>query len=243
MKWVRFRVTNEQVSRSGELEGDVIRSSDARFALSEVRLLAPCAPSKIVCVGRNYVAHAEELGNVVPERPLLFFKPPSAVIGPDDVIVLPEDAEVHYEAELVVVIGKRCRRVPAGEAHDVLLGYPCMNDVSDRTAQAWEKNWVRAKGFDTSAPLGPWIVPRDTVEGPFHVTLRLNGELRQDGWTNALIFAIPELIETISAIMTLEPGDVIATGTPAGVGSLSPGDVVEVAIDGIGTLRNSVQRA
>jgi len=117
-----------------------------------------------------------------------------------------------------------------------------MNDVSDRTAQAWEKNWVRAKGFDTSAPLGPWIVPRDAVEGPFHVTLTLNGELRQDGWTSALIFPIPQLIETISAIMTLEPGDVIATGTPAGVGSLSEGDIVEVSIDGIGILRSSVRK-
>ncbi|MGB2984069.1 MAG: fumarylacetoacetate hydrolase family protein [Candidatus Bipolaricaulia bacterium] len=241
MTLVRFRLPDEQDPRSGELEDGRIRSSSETFAIEDAVLLAPCVPSKIICVGRNYAAHAQELGNEVPDKPLLFFKPPSAVIGPDETIVLPEGPEVHYEAELAVVIKERCRNVLAADAEGVILGYTCMNDVSDRTAQAWEKNWVRAKGFDTSAPLGPWIVPREEIEGPFHVTLKLNGELRQDGWTSAFIFSIPELIQTISAVMTLEPGDIIATGTPAGVGPLSPGDTVEVAIEGIGALRNAVR--
>jgi len=241
MKLVRFRVDGEEQVRAGELEGGVIRSDGGRYALEEVGLRAPCAPSKLICVGRNYADHAKELGNETPTRPLLFFKPPSAVIGPDEGIVLPSDGEIHYEAELAVVIGRRCRNISAEDASGVILGFTCMNDVTDRTAQAWEKNWVRAKGFDTSAPLGPWIVPFAEADGPFHVTLRLNGELRQEGTTSSFIFGIPELIETITRTMTLEPGDVIATGTPAGVGALSAGDVVEIEIDGIGLLRNPVR--
>jgi 2-keto-4-pentenoate hydratase/2-oxohepta-3-ene-1,7-dioic acid hydratase in catechol pathway len=192
-------------------------------------------------VGRNYAAHAQELGNEVPTQPLLFFKPPSSVIGPEEEIVLPTSSLVHYEAELAVVIGKRCRNVPAAKAMDVILGYTCLNDISDREAQKWEKNWVRAKGFDTSAPIGPMIVTKDEIDGPFHVMLRVNGKTKQDGSTHDFIFPIPVLIEEISTYMTLEPGDVIATGTPAGVGPLSAGDVVEVEIDGIGILRNPVR--
>ena len=240
MRWVRLLHQTTEEPLSGKLAGDVVRADGTEYPLDNVRLLAPCTPSKIVCVGRNYAAHAEELRNDVPERPLLFFKPPSAVIGPDEAIHLPDSAEVHYEAELAVVIGTRCRNVSAGRARDVILGYTCLNDVSDRVAQRWETNWVRAKGFDTSAPLGPWIVSPDEIEEPFHVVLRLNGEIRQDGWTRDLIFTIPELIETITAFMTLEPGDVIATGTPDGVGRLTSGDVVEVEIEGIGVLRNPV---
>ncbi len=240
MRWIRFLdpMTNEPLS--GQLVGGRVRSDGTEYPLDDVRLLAPCAPSKIVCVGRNYAAHAEELDNVLPERPLLFFKPPSAVIGPDETIQLPDSAEVHYEAELAVVIGARCRNVRADGARDVILGYTCMNDVSDRAAQRWETNWVRAKGFDTSAPLGPSIVSPDELDEPLHVVLRLNGEIRQNGWTSDLIFSVPTLIEEITAFMTLEPGDVIATGTPAGVGRLSSGDVVEVEIEGIGTLRSPV---
>jgi 2-keto-4-pentenoate hydratase/2-oxohepta-3-ene-1,7-dioic acid hydratase in catechol pathway len=219
----------------------VVRSGGQRYSFESIRLVAPCTPTKLVCVGRNYAAHAAELGNEVPERPLLFFKPPSAVIGPDEPIVLPTSDDVHYEAELAVVIGRRCRNVTAARANDVILGYTCLNDVSDRVAQKWEKNWVRAKGFDTSAPLGPILVTPDEVEEPFHVQLRLNGDVKQDGWTSAFIFSIPYLIEEITSFMTLEPGDVIATGTPAGVGRLSRGDVVEVEIAGIGILRNPVQ--
>jgi len=240
---VRFCLPGEGEARKGEVDPreTFVRSGEETYALDAIRLLPPCVPTKIVCVGRNYIAHAEEMGGEVPKEPLLFLKPPSALVGHDNEIVLPAGAEVHYEAELALVIGMRCRSVPAGRALDAILGYTCMNDVTDRTAQRWERNWVRAKGFDTSAPLGPWIVTRDELEPPFRVTLRLNGELRQDGRTSDLAFPIPQLVETVSSIMTLEPGDVIATGTPAGVGPLAAGDVVEVTVDGIGTLRNRVR--
>lgn len=241
MRLVRFEhpVTRKPVE--GTLAESSIQASGETFPLDDVRLLPPCVPTKIICVGRNYANHAKELGNAVPEKPLLFLKPPSAVIGPEDAIVLPVSAEVHYEAELAVVIGKRCKNVSAADTAGVILGYTCMNDISDRVAQRWETNWIRAKAFDTSAPLGPAILTADEVNEPFHITLRLNGEIKQDGRTSDLYFSIPALIETISAIMTLDPGDVIATGTPAGVGPLARGDIVEVAIDGIGILRNPVQ--
>ncbi len=241
MRLVRFEhpVTRKPVE--GTLAESSIQASGETFPLEDVRLLPPCVPTKIICVGRNYANHAKELGNAVPEKPLLFLKPPSAVIGPEDAIVLPVSAEVHYEAELVIVIGKRCKNVSAADTAGVILGYTCMNDISDRVAQRWETNWIRAKAFDTSAPLGPAILTADEANEPFHITLRLNGEIKQDGRTSDLYFSIPALIETISAIMTLEPGDVIATGTPAGVGPLARGDIVEVDIDGIGILRNPVQ--
>jgi len=241
MRLVRFISHETKRPENGELRGEVILTPRGEVPLSQVRLLAPCTPTKILCVGRNYAAHAQELGNEIPTRPLLFFKPPSSVIGPEEEIVLPTSSLVHHEAELAVVIGKRCRNVRAAEAMDVILGYTCLNDISDREAQKWEKNWVRAKGFDTSAPIGPMIVTKDEIDGPFHVMLRVNGETKQDGSTRGFIFPIPVLIEEISAYMTLEPGDVIATGTPAGVGPLSAGDVVEVEIDGIGILRNPVR--
>jgi 2-keto-4-pentenoate hydratase/2-oxohepta-3-ene-1,7-dioic acid hydratase in catechol pathway len=241
MKRVRFWAPGSDVVRDGVLEEGVVRSGAMRVPLEAVRLAAPCMPTKIVCVGRNYAAHAAELGNEVPERPLLFLKPPSAVIGHGEAIVLPKSEDVHYEAELAVVIGRRCRDVSAERAQDVILGYTCLNDISDRVAQKWEKSWVRAKAFDTSAPLGPVLVTPDELEEPFHVRLRLNGQQKQDGWTSAFIFPIADLIEEITSFMTLEPGDVIATGTPAGVGRLSPGDTVEVEIDGIGILRNPVE--
>jgi len=240
MRWVRFVHRGGSEPLEGEWARGVVRTAEGEVALSDVQLLAPSTPSKVVCVGRNYAAHADELGNEVPKRPLLFLKPPSAVIGPDEPIHLPDSGDVHYEAELAVVIATRCRGVPAERAGEVIRGYTCLNDISDRVAQKWEKSWVRAKAFDTSAPIGPCIVSPDEVEWPLHVVLRLNGEVRQDGWTNALIFPIPKLIEEITSFMTLEPGDVIATGTPAGVGRPSPGDVVEVTIDGIGSLRNPV---
>jgi len=241
MKRVRFRLKTEWQVRQGTVEGEVVRTDSGEWAIGDVVLLPPCTPTKIVCVGRNYAAHAAELGNEVPTNPLLFLKPPSAVVGPDEAIVLPQSTTVHYEGELAVVIGRRCRNVRAEEANEAILGYTCLNDVSDRDAQKWEKSWVRAKAFDTSAPMGPVLVTPDEVEEPFHVVTRVNGEVRQDGRTDALIFPIPVLIETISAIMTLEAGDVIATGTPAGVGPLVAGDIVEVEIDGIGVLRNPVR--
>jgi len=240
MRLVRFLDPLSGLPVSGKLEGNTIISQSGGFPLEQARLLTPCTPTKIVCVGRNYAAHAAELGNEIPKQPLLFFKPPSAVIGPNDEIVLPRSSLIHHEAELAVVIATRCRNVAARDAMSVILGYTCMNDVSDREAQKWDKNWVRAKGFDTSAPLGPMIVTKDEIKGPFHVMSRVNGEVRQDGSTADFIFPIPVLIEEITHYMTLEPGDVIATGTPAGVGPLVSGDIVEIEIDGLGILKNKV---
>ena len=241
MRHVRFMLPGSDQPEVGQLRNGIIITEKKEFSLEKVRLLSPCTPTKIICLGRNYAAHAQELGNPLPERPLLFFKPPSAVIGPGEEIVLPPSSRVDYEAELAIIIDRRCRNVRAKNAMEVIRGYACMNDVSDREAQGWEKNWVRAKGFDTSAPLGPVIVTKDEIEGPFHVVLRLNGEIRQDGSTSDLVFSIPEIIAEITAYITLEPGDVIATGTPAGVGPLSPTDTVEVEIEGIGTLTNFVR--
>jgi len=241
MRHVRFMLPGSDHPKVGTLGKETIFDGQKEYPLEKVRLLAPCIPTKIICLGRNYAAHAQELGNPLPERPLLFFKPPSAVIGPGEEIVLPSSSRVDYEAELAIIIDRRCRNVRAKDAMEVLRGYTCMNDVSDREAQQWDKNWVRAKGFDTSAPLGPAVVTKDEIEGPFHVVLRLNGEIRQDGSTSDLVFSIPEIIAEITAYITLEPGDVIATGTPAGVGPLSPGDTVEVMIEGIGTLTNPVR--
>ncbi len=208
--------------------------------LGEVRLLAPILPSKVIGIGRNYAEHARELGNEVPDVPVTFLKPSTAVAGPQDVIALPPIAtEVHHEAELAVVIGRLCREVPVERAHDVILGYTCANDVSARDLQRSEQQWARAKGADTFCPLGPWIV---TGIDPSDLAVRctVNGELRQDGRTSQMVRPIPELIAHVSAAMTLLPGDVILTGTPAGVGPIVAGDEVSVTIDGIGTLTNRV---
>ena len=240
MKIAVFRVEDEGLTVRGEVAGEEARGLGRRWPLSRVKLLAPVRPSKIVCLGRNYAAHIEELGHERPERPLLFFKPPSAVIGPGDPIVLPPSPRVDYEGELAVVSGRRCRNVKAERAQEVILGYTCLNDVTDRTAQSWEQNWVRAKGFDTACPIGPWIVTPDELSFPLTIETYVNGELRQRGDTSQLLYPIPEIIAEITSFMTLEAGDVIATGTPAGVGPLKPGDIVEVRISGIGSLVNPV---
>jgi 2-keto-4-pentenoate hydratase/2-oxohepta-3-ene-1,7-dioic acid hydratase in catechol pathway len=198
-------------------------------------------PSKIVCVGRNYAEHAKELGNAVPERPLLFFKPPSSLIASGEAIVLPAaSARVEHEAEIGVVIGRRLRHVTPIEAELGIAGFTCVNDVTARDLQKTDGQWARAKGFDTFCPTGPTV-----VEGLDWRTLevigRVNGEERQRGRTAEMIFDIPHLLAYISAIMTLEPGDLVATGTPAGVGPLAPGDVVEVEIPGVGILSNPVR--
>ena len=208
--------------------------------LDEVRLLAPCLPSKIVCLGLNYRSHVEEMKLPMPSVPLIFLKPSTTIIDPDDKIVLPRGwKRVDYEGELGVVIGKRAKDVPEEEAKEYVLGYTCFNDVSDRHAQAEDGQWTRAKGYDTFAPIGPWI---ETEANPDNLKLEtyLNGELRQSASTSDLIFGISKLISFISGVMTLLPGDIIATGTPSGVGPMNPGDVVEVRIDKIGTLRNLV---
>lgn len=198
-------------------------------------------PSKIVCVGRNYAAHARELGNEVPREPLLFFKPPSSLIGDGDVIVMPAVSQrVEYEAEVGVVIGKRARRISAADAMEHVRGYTCANDVTCRDLQKTDGQWARAKGFDTFCAVGP-VVVGDLDWRRLEVIGRLNGEERQRAPTSEMIFGIPELIAYISRIMTLEAGDLILTGTPEGVGQLRSGDVVEVEIPGIGILRNPVR--
>jgi 2-keto-4-pentenoate hydratase/2-oxohepta-3-ene-1,7-dioic acid hydratase in catechol pathway len=198
-------------------------------------------PSKIVCVGRNYLEHARELGNEVPERPLLFFKPPSAMIGDGETIVLPpESTRVEHEGEIAVVIGRRARKVEAAEAWSYVAGIAPLNDVTARDLQKTDGQWARAKGFDTFCPMGA-VAPLDGLElERLEVVCRVNGEERQRGSIDQMAFSIPTLIEYISGIMTLEPGDVIATGTPAGVSPLAPGDVVEVEIPGVGSVSNPV---
>ncbi|MFN8471971.1 MAG: fumarylacetoacetate hydrolase family protein [Anaerolineae bacterium] len=210
--------------------------------IGEIDLLAPLRPSKIVAVGRNYRAHVAEMNAELPTEPLLFLKPPSAIIGPGETIILPSmSSRVDYEAELAVVIGRRAKDVPWNTALTCVLGCTAANDVTARDLQRTDGQWTRAKGFDTFCPIGPWIVTNlDTAS--VGVRTRVNGEVRQDGRTRDLIFDVPYLVSYISKVMTLEPGDVILTGTPAGVGPLEAGDVVEVEVDGIGVLRNPVSR-
>jgi len=197
-------------------------------------------PSKIVAVGRNYVAHARELGHEIPVEPLIFLKPSSAVVGDGDDVVYPRQSHrVDHEAELAVVIGRRCKDVAAADALAYVRGYTCANDVTARDLQEIDDQWTRAKGFDTFCPLGPRIV-EGIDPGSVSVVARVNGEVRQQGKTSDMLFAVPILIAFISGIMTLEPGDVILTGTPPGVGPVQRGDLMEVEIEGIGVLRNRV---
>lgn len=202
------------------------------------------SPSKIVCVGRNYAEHAKELGNVLPEKPLLFFKPPSAIIGHGEAIVLPPESErVEHEGEIAVVIGKRIRRASADEARAAIGGITCANDVTARDLQKTDGQWTRAKGFDTFCPVGPRVVPADaqTDLTTIEVCCRVNGQERQHGRSSEMAFSIPFLLSYISTIMTLEPEDLVLTGTPAGVGPLMAGDVVEVEVLGVGVLTNPVE--
>lgn len=211
--------------------------------LSRARLMAPAVASKIVCIGRNYREHAAELGNEVPKEPLLFLKAPSAVIAPGEAIRIPALSQrVDYEGELAVVVGKRATRI--GEEEDVrpyIRGYTIVNDVTARDLQKSDGQWSRAKGFDTFCPMGPLVTDEIDPEAGLTVTTRLNGEVKQHGTTRDLIFSVAVLMRHISAAMTLLPGDVIPTGTPAGVGPMQAGDVVEVSVEGIGTLRNPVE--
>lgn len=212
--------------------------------LGDLQLLAPAVPTKIICVGLNYPAHAGESSMDVPPEPLLFFKPPSSVIGPEMPIMLPPQSErVDYEAELAVVIGRRCRNVTPREAWDYVLGVTCGNDVTARDLQQRDNQWTRAKGFDTFCPLGPWLVAglSESDVGDLEVICRVNGELRQRGRTSEMVFSPARLIAYGASIMTLEPGDVLMTGTPAGIGPLAVGDVVEVEVESVGLLRNPVK--
>lgn len=257
MKFVRFQPLHPEILHSnvavcGLLEGDRIREiiglpwtqwsrGTRNWRLADVRLLAPVEPSKIVAVGRNYAAHASELGNEVPPEPLIFFKPPSAIVGTDEPIVLTRYSNrVDYEGELAVVMGRRCTRLSdEDDVRPYILGYTCANDVSARDIQKSDKLFDRAKGFDTFCPIGPHI---ETELDPSDVLVetRVNGVVRQSDSTALMIYPVFYLVRWISRMMTLVPGDVIATGTPAGVGPLVPGDTVEVSVAGIGTLRNPV---
>ncbi len=216
------------------------RRLEATIPLETVRILAPVQPSKIICVGRNYVAHAKEHQAEVPEYPLLFLKPPTSVISPGDVIILPpQSQQVEHEAELAIVIGKTGRWIPPEQATSIIFGYTIANDITARDLQMRDGQWTRSKGFDTFCPLGPWIEtefdPADAV-----ITCYVNDDMRQMASTRDMVFSVRQLITFITSIMTLLPGDVILTGTPAGVGPLFPGDIVKVTIEGLGTLQNPV---
>ncbi|NDJ76614.1 MAG: fumarylacetoacetate hydrolase family protein [Chloroflexi bacterium] len=210
------------------------------MAVEDAQLLPPVLPGKIVCVGRNYAAHAAEHDAPVPEEPMIFLKPPSALIGHDATIEIPRGiGRVDHEAELAVIVGRQTRRVHAADALGYVLGYTCANDVSARVFQKKDGQWGRAKGFDTFCPLGPWI---NTDLDPSNLLVRglVNGDVRQEDRTSSMVFDVPALIAFISGVMTLFPGDVILTGTPAGVSELHAGDVVQIEVEGIGTLRNPV---
>lgn len=253
LKYVRFRTIDSNDSYFGVIRDDrVTRYSGApwagcrempeTFRLKEIVLQAPVVPSKIICIGLNYHAHVEASFSAekAPEYPLIFLKPPSSVIGPGDVIEHPSQSErVDYEAELGVVIGTTAKKVAKADAEKHIFGFTCVNDVTARDLQKKDGQWSRAKGFDTFCPVGPWIVPKlqwqDTlVEGI------LNGQTMQSGRTSLMIFNIPYLIEYISSVMTLYPGDLISTGTPSGIAPMKPGDRIEVRVEGIGSLENSM---
>jgi 2-keto-4-pentenoate hydratase/2-oxohepta-3-ene-1,7-dioic acid hydratase in catechol pathway len=247
MKIVRFETDGKE--RYGILENNIVQSiidpvagtvqeTGKAFTLEKVKLLAPCVPSKIIAVGVNYKNHADELAHKLPEKPLIFLKPPTSIVGPDEEIIYPESShQVDYEGELGVVIGKLTRHISREKARDCILGYTCFNDVTARDLQRTDVQWTRAKSFDTFAPVGPWI---ETELDDTHLTIEtsINGKVVQKGTTADMVFGVPELISFISEIMTLLPGDIIATGTPGGIGPMQPGDTVEVSIKPIGILRN-----
>jgi len=229
----------------GEIGGNVFgryRRKEAETPLADVKLVAPSEPSKIICVGRNYIEHAKELGNEVPKVPLIFLKPPSSIIASSDTVILPpQSAQVEHEGELVVVIGKRGRNITAENARKYILGYTVGNDVTARDLQRTDDQWTRAKGFDTFCVFGPWIDtefdPADAV-----LTVRVNGQMRQMASTRDMVFNVPTLIAYVSSVMTLEPGDLLFTGTPSGVGELKHGDEVTVEIEGLGEVKNPVRK-
>ena len=219
---------------------DGVRTTGERTPLAQVRLLAPVEPSKVLCLGRNYAEHARELGNEVPEIPVVFAKFSTSVVGPDAEVRYPPDtADLHFEGELAVVIGTACTRVPVDRVADVVLGYTVANDLTMRDIQKSEGQWTRGKGFDGACPLGPWV---ETELDPPALALRssVNGELRQDGTTADMLRNVAECVSWVSQAMSLLPGDVVLTGTPAGVGSLSRGDTIEVTVEGIGMLRTRI---
>ena len=257
MKIVRYITSNEESQQPektvygwmlddkiGEIQGDIFgeyRRREAKIPLTEVKLAAPCVPSKIICVGRNYIEHAKELGNEVPKVPLTFFKPPSSIISNGENIILPpQSKQVEHEAELVVVVGKRGRNITTEQAKEYIFGYTIGNDITARDLQKSDDQWTRAKGFDTFCSFGPWIDTEFDASDAV-VTCRVNGQMRQMASTRDMVFNVNTLIAYISSVMTIEPGDIIFTGTPAGVGELKNGDVVDVEIEGLGKLSNPVK--
>ncbi|KAA9407509.1 fumarylacetoacetate hydrolase family protein [Haloarcula hispanica] len=255
MKRVRFRDTagNVRGGRWTVEDGEPVVTAaagpygriafgDESYDPDEVDILPPCEPTKVVCIGRNYADHAEEMDSDLPDRPMLFLKAPNAVASHGKHLTMPSGKErIDYEAELGVVIGEQCRNVSESGAMDVVAGYTCVNDISNRDDQRQEQNWVRGKAFDNACPIGPLVATPEHVPEDASIELRLNGETKQSSSREHLIFSIPELIAEITSYMTLEPGDVIATGTPEGVGPMEDGDEVEVEIEGIGTLKHSVK--
>ena len=249
MKLVRFLAEGKPAC--GIVNGDEISELDGDFfspfnmlkaghVFSRAKLLSPCNPSKVVAVGLNYRDHAHELGHAVPEEPVIFLKPATTIIGPGESVIYPAaSSRVDYEAELGVVVKDRTRNISPEEAPDHILGYTCANDVTARDLQKKDGQWTRAKSFDTFCPVGPWI-ETDLDPGDLLIQSYLNGERRQSSRTSQLIFNVHELVSFISGIMTLEPGDLIITGTPAGIGPMKPGDEIEVRIEGIGSLKNRI---
>jgi 2-keto-4-pentenoate hydratase/2-oxohepta-3-ene-1,7-dioic acid hydratase in catechol pathway len=227
------------------LRGDPIYSgiipAEKSLKLSDVKLLAPVIPrSKVVCIGKNYADHAAEMDSEVPSEPIIFIKPNTSVIGPNELIIWPRMSErVDYEAELAIVIGRICKEVPASKAKDVIYGYTLANDVTARDLQKKDGQWSRAKGFDTFCPLGPWI-ETEFIPGDQKITSTLNGEVKQSSMLSEMIFKVPQIVEFVTNVMTLLPGDVILTGTPAGIGPMPSGASITVAIDGLGALTNKV---
>jgi 2-keto-4-pentenoate hydratase/2-oxohepta-3-ene-1,7-dioic acid hydratase in catechol pathway len=227
------------------LRGDPIYAGivpqDKTINLSEVKLLAPVIPrSKVVCIGKNYADHAAEMDSEVPSKPIIFMKPNTSVIGPNETIVWPRMSQrVDYEAELAIVISRICKEVPAEKAKDVIYGYTLANDVTARDLQKIDGQWTRAKGFDTFCPLGPWIETEFTPDNQ-KITATLNGEIKQSSVLSEMIFKVPQIIEFVTNVMTLLPGDVILTGTPAGIGPMPAGSSISISIDGLGTLTNKV---
>jgi 2-keto-4-pentenoate hydratase/2-oxohepta-3-ene-1,7-dioic acid hydratase in catechol pathway len=236
-------VSGDEIS---ELDGDFFfpfKIQKARYDFSQVKLLPPCNPSKVVAVGLNYRDHAHEMGLAIPEEPVIFLKPATTIIGPGESIICPPaSSRVDYEAELGVVVKDRTRNIRPQEAPDHILGYTCANDVTARDLQKKDGQWTRAKSFDTFCPVGPWV-ETDLDTGDLLIQSYLNGERRQSSRTSQLIFKVNELVSFISGIMTLEQGDLIITGTPAGIGPMQPGDEIEVRIEGIGSLKNRVIKA
>lgn len=237
-KKIRF-VDKAGYERDGVLKDEEIFFADETYDMGDVSILPPSDPSKIICIGRNYEDHARETGSEIPDRPLLFLKAPNAVMGHKDTIPLLQDKErIDYEAELAVIIDEQCKNVSVEDADQYIKGYTCFNDVSNRDDQRKEKNWVRGKAFDYSAPMGPVLATPDELPEDAKIQLIHNGDVKQNSKISNMHFTVPELISEISSYLTLEPGDVIATGTPASVGPIKSGDEVEVYIEGIGRLVN-----